>query len=102
MNNGRIYVCIERPEGYEDVHRDLVLADARIGFPYEDVTEEVTALEVQLAAAQTENARLRTAFEGSERAVNHWMAEANREHNRVEKLLDKIHGAICDADGVSS
>jgi hypothetical protein len=44
--NTHIYVKLTRPEGYEDVHPDLVIEDAGIKhvFKPEDATGEVDAL----------------------------------------------------------
>ena len=47
--NTHIYVKLTRPEGYEDIHPDLVIEDAGIKhvFEPEDVTGEVESLKAE-------------------------------------------------------
>ena len=49
--NTHVYVKLIRPEGYEDVHPDLVIEDAGIKhvFEPEDATGEVGALRQRIA-----------------------------------------------------
>jgi hypothetical protein len=115
-----VYVRIDRPEGYEEVCGELVISDAQIRLPHEDVSEEISALESALASEQVRRTQAEDRLADVGRGCRcdgcaksgqaecprtgdgHALAAARAENERLRNLLADAMGALRLAEPIIS